>query len=467
MTTALRVLIVDDEAAVRAALAQTLDLADIPVEEASSVAAAKKALRRDRPADRAAPVGVVVSDMRMPGEDGFALCDHLREVDPDLPLIFLTGHGDVPMAVRAMGAGAYDFLEKPAAPALLVECVKRALERRRLVLENRALRDRVAALAERPAGDARGMILGDAPASETFRARIEAIAQTDADVLIVGETGSGKEGAARAIHARSARRRGPLVTVDCGALSGDTAARELFGHEIGAFEGARASRPGRFEAAEGGAIHLDNVETLPPVAQAGLLRVLQEREVTRLGAARAIRLDIRVIAATKADLRAEVAAGRFREDLFYRLDVAQLRAPPLRERIADAPLLFAHFAALAAAEARRSAPTVDADLAARLMAHDWPGNVREVKNAAERFALGLAPGFGAAAEEGGTTGAPASLAERVEAFEKRAIAEALAAAGGRVSEAAEALGLPRKTLYDKLARHSLSSADFKRESAAE
>ncbi|MEO1612735.1 MAG: sigma 54-interacting transcriptional regulator, partial [Pseudomonadota bacterium] len=262
--TALSVLLVDDEASVRAALAQTLELADLATEEAGGVAAVRKALQRP---ERARRFGAVVSDMRMPGGDGFALLDYLREIDADLPLIFLTGHGDVPMAVQAMSAGAYDFLEKPASPALLVECVKRALERRRLVLENRALRERVAAFDQGRRRGAEDMIFGDAPASRAFRDRIAAVAGMDADVLIIGETGTGKEGAARAIHEQSLRRKRPLVTVDCGALSAETAARELFGYEIGAFPGARVSRAGRFEEAEGGAIHLDNVETLSLDAQ--------------------------------------------------------------------------------------------------------------------------------------------------------------------------------------------------------
>ena len=456
--TPLRVLIVDDEEPVRAALAQTMELADLPVEQAPGVAAARRALTRARHGGVDAPVGVVVSDMRMPGEDGFALLDHLKEVDPDLPLIFLSGHGDVPMAVQAMNAGAYDFLEKPASPARLVECARRALGHRRLVLENRTLKERVAALAASPRRDGVEMILGDAPASRAYGERLEMIATADADVLITGETGVGKEGAARAIHARSNRRKGPFVTVDCGALMEDASASEMFGHEIGAFPGARVSRAGRFEEAEGGVIFLDNVETLSADDQARLLRVLQEREVTRLGASKATRLDIRVVAAAKTDLKLEVARGAFREDLYYRLDVANLRVPPLRERASDAPLLFAHFAAQAAADAGRTARPPSPEILTRIAEHDWPGNIRELKNEAERFALGLDPDA-----PGAETGADAgrSLAERMDAYEKRVLSEALAAARGRVAEAAESLGLPRKTLYDKLARYGLSGADFR------
>lgn len=445
-----RVLLVDDEPEVRAALAQTFLLADLRVEEADGAAAARRALGR-------APPGVVVTDLRMPGEDGFALMAAVRAVDPDIPVVILTGHGDVPLAVRAVGEGAYDFIEKPASPARLTDVVRRALDRRRLVLENRALRRQV----ERPeglplTGRAERLILGDAPASAAFRERLEAIAAAEADVLIVGETGVGKEGAARALHALSTRRRAPFVTVNCGGLDPETASAELFGLETGAYPGAGPGRPGRFEAADGGVLFLDEVESLPPGLQPGLLRVLAEREVRRTGGSRPIRLDIRVIAAAKADLRGEVAAGRFREDLFYRLDVARLRVPPLRERIGDAPLLFAAFVARAGGDAAAASPGV----AERLLTHDWPGNVRELRNAAERFAQGLDLSIGeASAGEGAQA---LTLAARMEAFERQVIVDALTAAEGRVATAAAALGLPRKTLYDKLTRHDLSSTNFRR-----
>lgn len=448
----LRVLLVDDEAEVRAALAQTLDLADIPVETADSVAAAEAALTR-------APPGAIVTDLRMPGADGFALLAAARAIDPEIPIILLTGHGDVPLAVRAMTEGAYDFLEKPASTARLVDVLRRALDRRALVLENRALRRRVDQLdGLRLSGRATRLILGDAPASIAFRERLEAVAAAAADVLILGETGSGKEGAARALHALSDRRRGPFVAVNCGALDADTAAAELFGQEAGAYPGARIGRPGRFEAAEGGVLFLDEVESLPLSLQPQLLRALAEREVRRAGAAEPVRIDIRVIAAAKADLKDEVAAGRFREDLFYRLDVARVRAPSLRDRIEDAPLLFSALVEQAGGDAA----AITGDVAARLMAHDWPGNVRELRNVAERFAQGLGLTIGDDSDPGASGGSARGLAEQVEAFERRVIVDALNTASGRVAAAAEALSLPKKTLYDKLSRYGLTSAEFRR-----
>lgn len=444
----MRVLLVDDEAAVRDALAQTLDLAEIAVETVGSMAAALKAMRADAP-------GAVVTDVRMPGGDGFELLAALLREDADLPVILLTGHGDVPMAVKAIGAGAYDFLEKPAAPGRLVEIIRRALEKRRLVVENRTLREKLADM-DRGADE---MILGDAAASLAYRDRLNAIAGAEADVLIEGETGVGKEGAARAIHAWSDRSDGPFVAVNCGALPPEIAASELFGHEAGAFTGAQGKRIGRFEQAQGGVIFLDEIETMPTDLQIRLLRVLQEREVERLGASQATPLNIRVIAATKENLRALVGEGRFREDLYYRLDVARLRVPSLRDRNSDAPLLFAAF--LDQAEARRGKPSppMSPDIAGLLAAHDWPGNVRELKNTAERFAQGL--GLQIGDEVFGEAGADPGLTAQVEAFERRVIVAALQAAGGKVAMAAEALRLPRKTLYDKLARHGLDGREYR------
>lgn len=444
----MKVLLVDDEASVRDALAQTLDLADFAVETADSMAGALKAVR-------AAPPGMVITDVRMPGGDGFELLAALRREDDDLPVIMLTGHGDVPMAVRAMGKGAYDFLEKPADPGRLVEVARRALEKRRLVLENRDLREKLSNMDR----GAEELILGDAPASIAYRSRLNAIAGAEADVLIEGETGAGKEGAARAIHAWSDRAGGPFIAVNCGALPPEIAASELFGHEAGAFTGAQRKRIGRFEQANGGVIFLDEIETMPADLQVRLLRVLQEREVERLGASGPTPLNIRVIAATKENLRALADEGRFREDLYYRLDVARLRVPPLRDRTSDAPLLFAAFIDQAEARRGKPSPPMSPDIASLLTAHDWPGNVRELKNTAERYAQGLGLQIGDEVIDAASD--DPSLAAKVEAFERQVIIAALKSAGGKVAVAAEELRLPRKTLYDKLARHGLDGREFR------
>ncbi len=442
-----RVLLVDDEAAVRAALAQTMDLAGIDATLAATGEEALATLDADWP-------GAVVTDMRMPGLSGLDLLAKARALDPDIPVVILTGQGDVPMAVSAMSEGAYDFLEKPCPPDRLVEIVRHACEKRRLVLENRRLRDRLE-LAE--AGALAGDILGEAAATRDYRARLIRVAEAGLDVLILGETGAGKELAARAIHARSDRAAGPFVAVNCGALSPDLAASELFGHEKGAFTGALARRIGKFEHANGGAIFLDEIESMPRDLQVRLLRILQERELERLGANQPVALDIRVIAASKADLKSEAAAGRFREDLFYRLDASRIRVPPLRERLEDAPLLFRAFVEAAAARRGAPAPEIGADVSMRLAAHDWPGNVRELKNAAERYAMGL----GLQLDPDAAAAPPKGLAAQMEAFERAALSQALRSARGVAATASAALGLPRKTFYDKLARHGLRADDFR------
>jgi two-component system C4-dicarboxylate transport response regulator DctD len=454
-----RILLVDDEADLREALTQTLDLAGILAQAVGGVDAALALLSPGYP-------GAVIADMRMPGRDGFALLDAVRAIDPDLPVVILTGHGDVPMAVRAMNAGAYDFLEKPCPPARLVEVARRAAEKRRLVLENRSLRARLTAVET---GTLEATILGESAVASAYRARLERVAKTDLDVLILGETGAGKELAARAIHARSERASGPFVAVNCGALPSELAGSELFGHEKGAFTGAMARRIGKFEHAQGGVIFLDEIESMPLELQIKLLRVLQERELERLGGNQPIALNVRVIAATKPDLKALAAAGRFREDLYYRLDVARIRTPALRERLEDAPLLFRAFVDAAAARRGAAAPDPSPAELASLGAYDWPGNVRELKNVAERYAMGLGLQLGPSGVEaeglepdGASPDAEeAGLARQVEAFERAVLVSALRRAEGRVTDACATLNLPRKTFYDKLARHGLKADAFR------
>ncbi|MCL5777069.1 sigma-54 dependent transcriptional regulator [Limibaculum sp. FT325] len=441
-----RILLVEDDAMVRAALAQTLDLAEIAVETADSADAALGRLTPDWP-------GAVISDVRMPGKDGLALLDAVIAMDPELPVIMLTGEGDIPMAVRATSAGTYDFLEKPCPPQRLIEVARRACRTRTLVMENRALRAELGAMPGVP------RLIGESGPARRLRERIDKIAATGLDVLVLGETGAGKEVAARLLHARSARAPAPFVAINCGALSAELAGSELFGHEKGAFTGAAARRIGRFEQANGGTIFLDEIESMPLDLQVRLLRVLQERELERLGAEHVIPIDVRVVAATKTDLHAAAAAGRFREDLAFRLDVARLVVPSLGERREDIGPLFRAFVAEAAGRAAQTAPEIPDALVAELEARDWPGNVRELRNAAQRFALGL--DWQAAGAHGEATAGGASLAARVAAYERSVLSDALRAAGGHIPTACETLGTPRKTLYEKLARHGLRPDDFR------
>ncbi|WP_165668575.1 two-component system response regulator DctD [Metapseudomonas otitidis] len=437
-----QVLLIDDDPHLRQALSQTLDLAGLKVASLGDAKGVADALDPDWP-------GVVVSDIRMPGIDGLELLRQLHARDPQLPVLLITGHGDVPLAVQAMRAGAYDFLEKPFASDDLLDSVRRALDLRRLVLENRSLR---LALSDRQQLSAR--IIGQSAASQRLREQVGALAATHADVLILGETGAGKEVVARALHDLSGRRDGPFVAINAGALAESVVESELFGHEQGAFTGATKRRIGKFEYANGGTLFLDEIESMSPDVQVKLLRLLQERVVERLGANQLIPLDIRIIAATKEDLRQAADQGRFRADLYYRLNVASLRLPPLRERGEDILLLFRHFAEAASARHGGQPRPLDAGQRATLLAHNWPGNVRELQNAAERFALGLDLALDNSAPEVPLGGG--GLSEQVEAFEKALIQAELANPHSSMRSLAEALGLPRKTLSDKLRKHNLA-----------
>ncbi|KGM32155.1 sigma-54-dependent transcriptional regulator [Inquilinus limosus] len=440
-----QVVFVDDEAEIRHANVQSLELAGFEVTALDSARAALDAVDRDFP-------GTVVTDIRMPETDGLALFARLRERDPDLPVILITGHGDIAMAVGAMRDGAYDFLAKPYPAERLVDSVRRAVEKRRLVIENRRLKAQLEASDDLT-------FLGDTPEMERLRDTVRDVADADVDVLVLGETGSGKEVVAEALHRWSRRRSKALVALNCGALPESVIESELFGHEAGAFTGAQKRRIGRIEHADGGTLFLDEVESMPTALQVKLLRVLEERAVEPLGTNERRPLDLRVVAATKTDLAAASQEGRFRADLYYRLNVVTLRIPPLRERRADIPLLFAHFLARAAARFRRDPPPLSDVVRRHLLDHDWPGNVRELAHFADRAALGLA-GMDAPAP---TPAAAASLPERVERYEASLLREALAAHKGDVRAVIEALGLPRKTFYDKLTRHGIDPNEYRAE----
>ncbi|MBU3059380.1 sigma-54-dependent transcriptional regulator [Pseudomonas indica] len=436
-----QVIFVDDEAAIREAVQQWLELSGFTVHVCIDAAQALALVDRDFP-------GVVVSDVRMPGSDGLQLLERLQNLDADLPVLMVTGHGDVPMAVQALRQGAYDFIEKPFNPERLLDSVRRALEKRRLVCENRQLRQQFA-LKDR----IEAQLLGVSRPMENLRRQILELAGTSVNVLIRGETGSGKERVARCLHDFSPRVAKPFVALNCAAIPESIFESELFGHESGAFTGAQGKRIGRIEHADGGTLFLDEVESLPLAQQVKLLRVLQEKTLERLGSNRSIQVDLRVISAAKPDLQDEVRAGRFREDLLYRLNVAELRIPPLRERREDIPLLFNHFAAVAAERHNRELQPLTPQELSRLVAHNWPGNVRELINAAERYALGLT-----SSEE--TQQGPQSLAEQMEAFEAQCLHTALQRCQGNISDVMALLQIPRRTLNEKMQRHGLSRSSY-------
>ncbi len=430
------VLLIDDDAQMRRSTEQALDLAGLPVR---AFASAEEALALAGPGLN----GVVLSDIRMPGMDGMTLLQRLAEVDRDLPVILITGHAEVSLAVEAMRRGAYDFLEKPFAAQDLVAVLRRALELRALVVENRRLR---AVAGQRDDIEAR--LPGRSAAMTDLRRLLRSIGPSEADTLITGPTGVGKEVVARAMHDLSPRAGKPFIAINCAALPEALIESELFGHEAGAFPGALRPRYGRFEHARGGTILLDEIGSMPLELQAKLLRVLQERVITRLGSNDPVALDVRFIATSKVDLAGEVAAGRFRADLFYRLSVAILRVPPVSARREDVPTLFLQLTREAAArhgvEDRVPSPELLADLAGR----DWPGNVRELRNAADRFVLAL-DWMESDGEES------PRLADRVAGFERNVIAGAIAAHGGRLRRVYESLGISRKTLYEKMLKHGL------------
>ncbi|WDG47033.1 sigma-54-dependent transcriptional regulator [Pseudomonas chlororaphis] len=436
------VMLVDDEASIRTAVEQWLSLSGFEVQLFSRAEDCLARLPRDFP-------GVILSDVRMPGISGLELLKQVQQRDPDLPVILLTGHGDVPMAVEAMRDGAYDFLEKPFSPETLLSSLRRALDKRSLVLENRRLHEQA---------DTREKIdstlLGVSRALQTLRRQVVDLAALPVNVLIRGETGSGKELVARCLHDFGPRADKPFVALNCAAIPEQLFEAELFGHESGAFTGAQGKRIGKLEYADGGTLFLDEIESMPLAQQVKLLRVLQEQKLERLGSNQSIAVDLRIIAATKPDLLDEARAGRFREDLSYRLNVAQLRLPPLRDRREDIPLLYEHFAHAAAERLGRDVAPLSGAQLSRLLSHDWPGNVRELANVAERQVLGLGEPEPEAIDPG------QSLAAQQEAFEAQCLRAALTRHKGDIKAVLNELQLPRRTFNEKMQRHGLAREMF-------
>lgn len=442
------VFFIDDEADIRIAIAQSFELADLTARLFSSAEEALLAAKAD-----GLPL-VVVSDICLPGLSGQSLLNSIHHQDAEVPVILITGHGDISMAVQAMHDGAYDFIEKPFATERLIETIHRAIEKRHLTLENQQLKRSLK--ASQTLGP---RIIGNTGNIQALRDTITHVADTQADILLFGETGTGKELVARSLHEQSSRRELNFVALNCGAVPENLIESELYGHEKGAFTGAETKRIGKFEHAQGGTLFLDEIESMPMQAQIRLLRVLQERVIERVGANTLIPLDIRVIAATKVDLKQAAQAGTFRQDLYYRLNIVTLDIPPLRQRKEDIPALFHHFLLVAAARYGKAATALSQPEMQRLISHDWPGNVRELRNAAERYVL-----LGKLAQLGDSEPSqklPTHLVEQVAEFEKSVIEQALIECGGRINETMERLNVPRKTLYDKMQRYGLDKELYK------
>lgn len=438
---ALEAIVIEDEEAVRMATVQTLELGGFVVHACASAEAAQKWLRAEF-------AGIIVSDVRLPGASGLELLAQVVALDADLPVIVMTGHGHVSMAVEAMRNGAYDFIEKPFAAERLLEAALRAQDKRRLVLENRQLRSAWALRADLPP------LIGQSAVIERLKQSIAALGPTSVDILLNGPTGAGKEVVARQLHAASGRK-GAFVAINCAALPESVFESEIFGHEAGAFTGAQKRRIGKLEYANGGTVFLDEIESMPLALQIKLLRVLQERSLERLGGNDSIAFDCRIIAASKADLLEQSARGLFREDLYYRINVVSLELPSLARRRDDIPLLLAHFVQAAALRYQRALPQWSAAHMLQWQARDWPGNVRELRNFAERLVLGVGD-----AGDLRTDSAPEALpfGDKIDAYERSLIADALAAQDGNVALAADYLGIPKKTLYDKIKKYQLGAA---------
>jgi DNA-binding NtrC family response regulator len=430
------ILIVDDEAAMRAALEANFRRRGWAVQTAAGVGDALTKFRN-------APAALVVTDMRMPDGDGLEVMQGVRDFVPNTPVIFLTAYGSVPDAVQAIREGACDYLQKPASFTQLEETAERFLTSRESVSFHGAAFDGV----------------GQSPQFRSLIARAQRVAQTEADVLIEAESGTGKELIARLIHRAGPRAERPFVAVNCSAFPDNLLESELFGHVRGAFTGATVAKPGKFELADGGTLLLDEVGEMPPALQPKLLRVLQEREVDRLGDTHPVRVNVRVIATTNRSLRAQVEAGQFRADLYYRLNVVPLSIPPLRERREDVLLLAEHFLRKHEPKAQRGSYCLSPDLIRQIESLDWPGNVRELENFIRR-ALALANGAVLGAQSIDTPASARESAElkpgvTLENVERQLLERTLAATGGNRTRAAEMMGVSLRTVRNKIREYGL------------
>ncbi|MBI1736215.1 MAG: sigma-54-dependent Fis family transcriptional regulator [Candidatus Rokubacteria bacterium] len=449
-----RVLVVDDEPAQLELVSGFLVKRGFDVLTAGDGASAVARYRQ-------APVDLILTDQKMTGMSGLELLDAVRAINPEIAVIVVTAYGTIDDAVTAIKHGAVDYLTKPLNLDELLHRLEQARDRQRLVRENRELRE---ALAERHRVDG---IIGESGPMQEVLSIVRRVAPSDATVLIRGESGTGKELIAKAIHFASPRAAGPLVRVNCAALPETLLESELFGHEKGAFTGAAATRHGRFEAAHGGTLFLDEIGDLPLHLQVKLLRVLQEREIERLGSSRTIPIDVRLIAATHRDLETLVREQRFRDDLYYRINVVTVTLPPLRDRREDIPRLLEHFLDRYARRHGKTLTGLTREARDALLRYDYPGNVRELENVVERgvvltrddvvgvadLPLTVKPAAGEPSEDG------ASLTAAVEGLERRMIQEALARAAGVQTKAAEALGVSERVLRYKLRKYGFASPE--------
>jgi two-component system nitrogen regulation response regulator NtrX len=443
------ILVVDDEPGVRSSISGVLRDEGFDVDTADT---GEECLEKAN----GAAYDVIVLDIWLPGLDGLTTLQRLRERQIDSQVVIISGHGNIESAVRAIKMGAFDFIEKPLSLEKTVLVVRNALRQRDLEAENRVLRAKVDRQQQHT-------MVGESAPMNHLREQVSQAAPTNGRILILGENGTGKELVARTIHQSSRRKSGPFIEVNCAAIPEELIESELFGHVRGAFTGAVADKPGRFEQASGGTIFLDEIADMSLKTQAKVLRVLQEQVMERVGGTQRIRVDVRVLAATNKDLTAEIRAGRFREDLYFRLNVIPIFVPALRDRQQDIPMLAEHFMALLAAEYGRRPKRLAPEAAARLQQYAWPGNVRELRNVIERVIIMVTGDTITAQDLGflgrdGADGVPVQssagpvrpLSEARDDFEKDYILQTLAAQQGNMSRTAEVLGVERSNLYKKL-----------------
>jgi two-component system nitrogen regulation response regulator NtrX len=443
-----RILIVDDEEGIRHSLSGILGDEGYATSPAADGEAALAAIERDGPPD------LVLLDIAMPGRDGVEILVEISQRWPELPVVMMSGHGTIETAVRTTRHGAYDFIEKPLSIDKLLLTIQHALEKARLQHENRRLRAQTLRAHE---------ILGGSEAVKKLKAQIEVAAPSNGWVLITGENGTGKELVARQIHTRSKRSDAPFVEVNCAAIPEELIESELFGHEKGAFTGAVAQKRGKFELAHGGTLFLDEIADMSLMTQAKVLRILQEQSFSRVGGTELLGVDVRVIAATNKDLSEEIAEGRFREDLFYRLNVIPFHVPPLRERSEDVPVLAVEFVQEFCREAGVPVKRITPAAAKVLSRYPWPGNVRELRNLMERVVI-MSPGATSGVDQlpealhvshGPDGGAPLSLEEARRGFEREYLLARLAEHGWNISRTAEAIGIARESLSRKIKAYEI------------
>lgn len=441
----LNIFLIDDDQQVRDSFTQMLELDGYCVDSFASA--------EDFLSSQLIQLGsnaVVITDVKMPGMSGLELMDDLLLIDSEIPIVIITGHADIDLAIDGMKRGAFNFIEKPVKPKRILEVVKKAACHRRLLLENKSLKKQL------KNQDAFNMqLIGSHNNTLKLKEQINNLASANVDVLINGETGSGKEVVAKLLHKQSNRSDHPFVAINCGAIAHDLLESELFGHEQGAFTSANKKRIGKIEYANHGTLFLDEIESMPLDVQVKLLRVLQERSIQRLGSNQLISLDFNVIAATKVDLHKASESGDFRADLLYRLDVATIHIPPLRKRGDDVVLLFHYFSDIAAQKFNRDFLPSPSVLQNKLLQYEWPGNVRECQNLAEKWVLGVQDER--LQNKAGFSEVSKTLDESIGQYEKELITQALMANGWKINQTAESLGIPRKKLYLRMQKHSIQN----------